>query len=67
MLDANVAEECPPVVALDNHQLLVVAERSCCMQELELVFVVQGWEAYSRGACFVFVVACGFVVGGVVG
>lgn len=39
MLDVNVVEEFLPEVALDNHRRLVAAERSCYMQELELVFV----------------------------
>jgi len=65
MLDVNVAEECPPVVALDNHPLLVVVQRNFGTQEL--VFVARGLEAYSRGACSVFVVACGSAVGDVAG
>lgn len=66
MLDANVVEEYPLVVALDNHLYLVVAQHSFDMPSP--VFVVQELVAYKlRGACFVFVVACGFVAGGVAG
>lgn len=65
MLDANVVEECPPEVALGNHHRLVVARHSS--DTPELVFVAQESGAYSLGACFVFAVACDFVVGGVAG
>jgi len=65
MLDANVVEECPPEVALDNHRLFVVAQHSSGMQG---PVVAARWSAaYSLGAYFVFVAACGFVVEDVAG
>lgn len=65
MLDANAVEGCQPGVALGNHHLSVVAQRSSGTQEP--VVAARWFAAYSPGACFVFAAAYDFVVEDVAG